>query len=380
MERLTIAPRAGWEATVEAQGFLFHESDAGSTWCESAYYRLTEHDVEVLESATSELHGMCLRAAAQLVERDALDRVGVPPVMRELVKASWRRRDPGLYGRFDLAYDGVNPPKLLEYNADTPTALLEAAVIQWRWFRDRFPDLDQFNSIHERLINRWHAIKQGLPRPVHFTCVAESVEDYMTVTYLRDTAMQAGIDTEFLPIDRVGWNAQRGAFVDERELAIGALFKLYPWEWLAAEEFGAHIPGAPTRWIEPPWKMLLSNKAILVVLHEMFPESPYLVPASFEPMGGRCVRKPIHSREGANIRALNEGAVEFESPGPYSGPTIDQQRIDLRSFGGFYPVIGSWVVGDRECGIGIREDPTPFVSNASVFVPHVFTPGTGPGQ
>jgi glutathionylspermidine synthase len=36
-----------------------------------------------------------------------------------------------LYGRFDLAYRGDGPPKLLEYNADTPTALFEAAVVQW---------------------------------------------------------------------------------------------------------------------------------------------------------------------------------------------------------------------------------------------------------
>ena len=57
-----------------------------------------------------------------------------------------------MYGRFDLAYDGTTPPKLLEYNADTPTSLLEAAVIQWRWQQDMRPERDQFNSIHERLL------------------------------------------------------------------------------------------------------------------------------------------------------------------------------------------------------------------------------------
>jgi glutathionylspermidine synthase len=378
MERIPVEPRPDWQRRVESQGFLFYEGDDHSLWDESACYSLTEHDVEQLEAATRELHRMCLEAADTLVRDNALGLVGIPVFARAMVAESWKRREPSLYGRFDLAYDGQNPPKLLEYNADTPTSLLEAAVIQWYWFRDRFPDLDQFNSIHERLIARWRAIKHDLSRPVYFTCVEESVEDYMTVTYLRDTALQAAMENEFIAIDRVGWNAPRRLFVDERERAIGAIFKLYPWEWLFAEQFGTRLPGAPTRWIEPPWKAILSNKAILAVLWRLFPNSPYLVPASTTPLQGECIRKPYHAREGANIQTISRGQVQSETPGPYKGPYIYQERIPLRSFDGRHPVIGSWVVGDRECGIGIREDPTPIISGSSTFIPHIFTPGTGP--
>lgn len=37
-----------------------------------------------------------------------------------------------------------------------------------------------------------------------------------------------------------------------------------------------------------------------------------------------------------------------------------------------YPMIGSWVVGDVACGIGLREDFTPVTGNDSHFIPHYF--------
>ncbi len=79
-----------------------------------------------------------------------------------------------LYGRFDFAYDGRNI-KMLEYNADTPTGLLEASVAQWLWIEQvsGIANRDQFNSIHEDLIKRWKTI---LPRDshVHFAASQEA--------------------------------------------------------------------------------------------------------------------------------------------------------------------------------------------------------------
>ena len=43
------------------------------------------------------------------------------------MKKSWTDKKTDLMGRFDLAWDGNGPPKLLEYNADTPSVLVESA-------------------------------------------------------------------------------------------------------------------------------------------------------------------------------------------------------------------------------------------------------------
>ena len=133
---------------------------------------------------------------------------------------------------------------------------------------------DQFNSIHEKLIEAWRGLRDG-GNLTHFTCVRDHDEDRGTVDYLRDTAIQAGFETAFLFIDEIGWNG--ADFVDLDGRAITSLFKLYPWEWLMREEFARNIPRSRTQFIEPAWKMLLSNKAILPLLWEMAPNHPNLL-------------------------------------------------------------------------------------------------------
>jgi glutathionylspermidine synthase len=230
------------------------------------------------------------------------------------------------YGRFDLCDDGNGPAKLLEYNADTPTSLFEAAVFQWNWLNDAIAqhivphDADQFNSLHERLIEGWKPFVSC--KKIHLVGMLDDPEDAGTLTYLEDTARQAGATTRMVAIDKIGL-AARGVFVDDVDAPIDIAFKLYPWEWMFREKFGAYLPGSSTRWIEPPWKAILSNKGILPLLWQMFPQHPNLLPAFFEDdpqhkgLGDSYVRKPLHSREGANVEIVIGGDVVDANGGPY---------------------------------------------------------------
>jgi glutathionylspermidine synthase len=383
MERRVTSPRPDWQRIVESQGLSYHSTPAGPYWDESVFYAFYRREIDELEKTSYALNELCLRAVETLLtERtDVLvDRFLIPPPFVELCRRSWDRDEITIYGRFDFAYDGRNPPKLLEYNADTPTALLEASVVQWHWMKDAYPRMDQFNSIHERLIEAWQRWKaeSGVGgEVVYFTGVTTVDEDVMTAAYLRDTAVQAGLRTEQLDIAQVGWNTPRQVFVDTRERPMLACFKLYPWEWMLRESFAPHLIEAfdSIRWLEPAWKMILSNKAILPVLWEMFPNHENLLPAAYERMEGPCVRKPIFGREGAGVTIIPAGTTEppYNPPTPFAGPCIYQQFNSLPNFQGHFPLIGSWMVNGYACGIGIREDKTAITGNMSRFVPHVFT-------
>src|ERR1700687_546525 len=154
MRRITAAPRADWQKKVEEGGLIWHTAQQ-PYWDESAFYEFTAKEVDVLEAATNELEKMTLAAAQFAIDNKLYSKMGIPEAAIPLIESSWEAEPPSLYGRFDLSYDGVNPPKLLEYNADTPTSLLEAAVVQWRWLQDTYPKREQFNSIHERLVALW---------------------------------------------------------------------------------------------------------------------------------------------------------------------------------------------------------------------------------
>jgi glutathionylspermidine synthase len=394
VRRHTIEPRPGWQQTVEEQGLIYPltrypDGSLRPYWDESAYYSFSLPEVEALEEVVEELHAMCLAAAAHIVERDRFAELGITdPLLAALVTESWQRRAelPSLYGRFDLRYDGTGPAKLLEYNADTPTSLVEAAGPQWFWMEERFPGADQWNSLHERLVEAWRRQARLLPPgPVHFahSDADELGEDLMTVAYLRETAEQAGLDTAALPVQQIGWDRITGRFVDERLRFIRSCFKLYPWEWLATDAFGPQVlatldnggGSGSTCWIEPAWKMLLSNKALLAVLWELYPGHPNLLPAYLDGPrelaaadGAGWVSKPLLGREGAGVTLHAAGsapAVREDEPCCY------QALATLPEFDGNHVVLGAWVVEDEAAGLGIRESAGPVTDEYARFIPHV---------
>jgi glutathionylspermidine synthase len=383
MQRIACPERDDWQQTAEACGFDFHTIDGERYWDERGYYAFTLDEIEKkIEAPTGEIDAMCLELAGRAVDDEQiLNRLKIPQTFWALISASWHRDEPSLYGRLDLFFDGHGPAKLLEYNADTPTSIFEAAVFQWTWLeqaieRAMIPKAaDQYNSIHEQLIDAWKKVGRG--RPLHLTGLTESSEDYGTLAYLEDAATQAGLATTIIDIADVGWREGAGGFVDLDNRDIELAFKLYPWEWMFHDAFGAKLAEAPTRWIEPPWKAVLSNKGILPLLWEMFPGHPNLLPAFFEDdprtkeLGTSYVRKPLYSREGANVTLVSGGVPFASHEGHYGSEGFIRQALaPLRDFNGQYPVIGSWLVDHTPCGLSVREDAGPITGNNSRFLPH----------
>jgi glutathionylspermidine synthase len=424
MQRITLTPRNNWQQIVEGHGLTFHSPaamppldptdarlsgpDEASVprqpyWDESAAYQFTSAEIDTLEAAGNELQTMCLAAAQHVIDRQRYAELAIPPAAIPMIEWAWNQEPPAIYGRFDIAWAGAQsgvPPKLLEYNADTPTSLIEASVIQWEWMENLGTSLpgasffhkpDQFNSIHDRLIAKWKDVADYLTQPLYFAALdadpadKDAAEDLLTVSYLLDTANQAGLQTRQIALQDIGWNADRLCFVDLDENQIASVFKLYPWETMLNEEFGPHaLETYPSMtWIEPIWKLLLSNKGILPILWQLYPDHPLLLPAFFENHGDRgnldsYARKPLHSREGANITLVRPNAQTIETGGPYGdGPFIRQALAPETSFANAqgqrrFPVLGLWMI-DQDCsGLGIRESAGPITDNVSSFIPHYF--------
>lgn len=382
MQRVLCDERPDWRAQAEQLGFDYHTADGQPYWDERAYYSFTLEEIENrFEAPTAEMDAMCREVVARAVtDERALRRLAIPVQYWNWIARSWKQADPSFYGRFDFAYDGTGPAKLLEYNADTPTTLFETGVFQWTWLeqaieRKKLPaDADQFNSLHDRLIAGFKDIGKG--RRLHLTAMMESQEDAGNIAYLEDCAQRAGLATKVLSIEKIG-KTSNGTFVDGESQPIELLFKLYPWEWMMKDSFGAFLKGSTTQFVEPPWKAILSNKGLLPLLWQMFPNHPNLLPAYFDDdpaageLGKSFVRKPLYSREGANVERVVDGRSLEKEEGPYGAEGFVRQALaPLVQFGGNFAVIGSWMAGGAACGLSIREDTNPITSNTSRFLPH----------
>lgn len=389
MKRIAITPRSNYKDKLEEISFKYH-SLQDVYWDESAYYEFNPKEIDKIEAATATLYDMCLGAVQHVIDNKLYDRLFINPNMHNLIEDSWNNETPSFYGRFDLGYDpGKEEIKLFEFNADTPTSLYEAAVVQWFWLEDfnkrtfvTLDDLsenhkpkDQFNSIHEKLLGYFQGARTYFGQDkVYFACVTDSIEDYTTVEYIRDLAHQAGLLTEQIYMNQIGWNGLD--FTDMQENRIPYIFKLYPWEWLSNEEFGDHLEVAKTIWMEAPWKAILSNKGILPILWDLNPGHPLLLKSTtnYLDAAARYVKKPIYSREGANVEINHYGTVMAETDGEYGEEGyIYQEYMQPVNYDGNFPVIGSWVVDQQPAGMGIREDTSMITGNLSRFIPHLIS-------
>ncbi len=383
MKRVPTQERPGWQAAAEEAGFVFHTMYGEPYWDEKSMYQFTLEQVENdIEDPSTELHSMCREAVENIVSSEQLmDRMGIPDNMKDFVKNSWRSKEQELYGRFDLAYTGNSPAKMLEYNADTPTSLYEAGIYQWQWLEEKLalghlpPNSDQFNRLYDALIEQFRGM--FLPgEDVHFASVGgrENMEDYGTVETMAWAAKDAGLGAHYVSIEDIGIS-DAGQFTDDESRVIGALFKLYPWEDMLRDEFATKIAGSRCRMIEPAWKALVSNKGLLPVLWSMFPGHKNLLPSYWANEAhnlSNYVTKPIFSREGASIRIFENGKLtETSTNQEYDhNSMIVQEYCPLPVFDGYRPIIGSWIVGQTCVGMGILGDQSRITQDLSRFKPH----------
>lgn len=389
MLRIPVTERPHWRQTAAEFGFKFHTMYGQAYWDERAYYQFSLKQIEQdIEDPTAELQQMCLEVVNTVVkDEELLARFKIPQSFWQQVADSWQRRDPSLYSRLDLVYNGKGPAKLLENNADTPTSLYESGFWQWLWLEELVDkqvlprQADQFNSLQEKLVNRLAEIAHHYQlETLHFACCQDSEEDRGTVQYLQDCASEAGIHNRFVYIEDIGL-ADPSGFTDLQDQAITHMFKLYPWEFMHREAFGEHIAPAQVGWLEPMWKSILSNKALLPMLWRLFPGHPNLLPAWFEDelhlinqaaQGEKLVKKPIFSREGANISIIQQGQETLTSPGPYGEEGfIYQQYAALPRFDQYHTLVGSWLVDNQPAGISVREDSNPITQDLSRYLPHI---------
>lgn len=393
MDRHTVEARSGWQSLIEEQGLVYWQTQMPdgsitSYWDETHHYSVTGAEVYEMEATARLLMESLVEAGDHIVDNNLFHKMGIPGWAVPRIKETWEAEPPMLYGRFDFALSQEDGElKLLEYNADTPTCLLETAL-QWHWMRDQYGEgADQWNRVHEALVERWTELRTEHRLPdghVHFlhTGAERSGEDLMTVGYLVETARAAGLKATILPIEELGILEPEG-FVDPTGTPVKTAFKLYPWEWMVHEEAihdALRLMGdgrGQTQWIEPIWKMLWSNKGILPILWELNEGHPNLLPSYFADEAPKdlasYVRKPLLAREGANTTVVIDRDVVETGPDQQYGEEgyVVQQYVDLGDFDGNRPVLGVWTVDMEPQGLGIRESDGYITNNLSRFVPHV---------
>ncbi|RDA91623.1 hypothetical protein CP533_4646 [Ophiocordyceps camponoti-saundersi (nom. inval.)] len=384
-------------------------------WPDNRYYSFTTAEMELVKKAGEDVFQMCCEAADYLVEHPDLitSDMAIPAFALRQIQKSWDREPAwaSVYARFDLCFGGLDhpdpalrTPRFYEFNADTPTCLVEAALIQAYWLQQTGHGNDQYNDIYPRLVEAWKRnltlVEKELGHKVRFVHFATASgdcdgEEAINTVLLAQSCRDAGWPTRSMAIEQVSLSAIDGRFYDQLGDHIDVIFKLYPYEFMVNEKFGEacfqdmdRVDG--TVWIEPPYKMLWSNKALFALLWKLFehdPRSKWLLPTYLERDAPASLtsyaRKPIYSREGLGIRLERDGQVVQEqginSMYGKEGYIIQGLAPPPEFVDGEgkskYAVLGLWFIDGEPAGLGVREAISLITNDYTPFVPHSISDG-----
>ncbi len=378
---------------LEELGFLWHTDSDDTSYIANELVILNEEQAEAYAAAANELYDMFAEAGEYVIENNLFHEIGIPFNLVDIIKKSWQSDVHWhLYGRFDFAggIDG-KPIKLLEFNADTPTALFESAIIQWAMLKQNGLEEGMgFNFIYEALVENFKRIVT-LQEDTSafdelyegwgflFSSVKSNPEEENTVRLLQHIANEAGFNTEFAYIDEVEFD-DNGIYYNGNKWELW--FKLIPWEDIAIEESDLAmlltniVNNQEAIIFNPAYTLMFQSKGFLKILWDLYPNHPLLLESSFEPLEGKKqVRKPVFGREGGDVAIINsDGTIEEENKDNYGNhKMLYQEYVKLpqdeagRSYqaGVFY----AW----EACGLGFRRGGK-ILNNMSKFVGHIVRP------
>ncbi|MCB1859045.1 MAG: glutathionylspermidine synthase family protein [Gammaproteobacteria bacterium] len=387
----TLAVKPLEKSLLEEIGLTWHTDTDGSDYIASELVRLSEAEAEAYYAAANTLYDMYVAAAQRVIDQQLYYELGIPSNLVPMVEQSWEDDEWHLYGRFDLAggIDG-KPIKLIEFNADTPTGILETSIVQWAILRANGMDQSrQFNNIHDMLKDNFHRLVTGPEAPnqfqeryaeqkILFSSARGIPEDERTVRYLQRVAQDAGFFNDFCYLDEAGFSNNEGVFNREGQLA-DYWFKLFPWEDIATQELELTLildsisKRGHTHILNPAYTILFQSKGIMKILYELFPDSPYLLNTAFTPLTNTPqVRKKIFGREGANTTILNAaGKPIAQTDGPYGeNKDVYQAWYELpKDAAGRYYQAGVFYIWEA-CGLGFRRGGE-ILDDTSKFVGHL---------
>jgi len=375
---------------LESLGFVWHTDSDESSYISDELVVLSKKEAEAYYQATNTLYEMYIEAAEHVIENNLFHEIGIPFNLVDIIKESWENDVHWhLYGRFDLA-GGLNdaPIKLLEFNADTPTALFETAIVQWAMLKQNgLEESSQFNATYEALLDNFKRLVT-LEEDVStfeerydgwkflFTSIRGNSEEENTVRLLQHIATEAGFETTFAFMDDVEFDDE-GIYYQEESYELW--FKLIPWEDIALEESDLSmilkniIVNQKAIIFNPAYALLFQSKGLLKILWDLYPNHPLLLESSFEPLKRqKQVKKPVFGREGGNVSILDENASELYSvAGDYANHKMLYQaytELVTDTYGDSYQA-GVFYAYEA-CGLGFRKG-NKILDNGSKFVGHL---------
>jgi glutathionylspermidine amidase/synthetase len=356
------------------------------------YYVMSKTAQQEIRHASNELHRLFMFATDYVLQDDArLASFNIPPIVWPKIRQSWgNRRTQMITGRFDFSVSerGI---KVYEYNADSASCYMECGKVQGKW-AEHFgcsEGSDPGAQLFARLVEAWQ--QSDVNDVLHIMMDSDQEESYHAL-FMQSALDQANINSKIITgLEGVRWG-NNGQIVDSDDMPIRWVWKTWAWETALdqirrdCEEVSAQGGQSMPRLAdvllhpevmvyEPLWTLIPSNKAILPVMWQLFPEHRHLLDTRYtlseELKNQGYAVKPIAGRCGWNISMVDkhQNTIE-ETAGRFDQQDqIYQQLWRLPKIDEYHVQLSSFSVAGKYAGSCLRVDESALITRDSDILP-----------
>lgn len=404
--------REAWYGPLREQGVFTWDTIDGEEYAVADTVTLSFSTRRRIAEASERLG----RVYARVVEvaRGADDRLlrhlGLPEATFGAVRLPMLGAAATIVGRFDFAMLPDGGLKMLEWNSDTPTSVVEAfhangAVCRAIGAADPNDGMSSaLSTAFRAAVDAYRETGYAIdPDRIVFAALDWHEEDAGTTKYL---LREAGIGGRFVPLSALRVYRDRLCVLEDdgAHTPVDLLYRLHALEKLAEERdddgypTGAHVLDLVARrklaLINPPSAFIAQTKALQALIWSLHEQrtfftaeehdaiETYMLPTYMDNVfhgSAPYVRKPIFGREGGAVELFdaNGDAVERDAETLYwEQPAVYQARVELpparlRTLQGETDgrlLWGSFLVGGRPAAIVARVGGR-ITGNAAYYVP-----------
>ncbi|WP_243450404.1 glutathionylspermidine synthase family protein [Desulfosporosinus sp. Sb-LF] len=381
----------------------------GTEYGLAVIHPITQQFRQEIAFATEALGGIYAKTvlAVQSADDALLRELGIPEEALLAVRVLVKPEMVTVIGRFDFVQtaEGI---KMIEFNADTPTSVVEAFFVNakaCRFFGVENPNEGVNGQIQEAfgsIIETYQ--KQGYAtNSIVFSALGWHDEDRDTVKYLLN---HSGLSAQFVALEDLRISEDRlCALAEEQLVPIDVWYRLHALEKLAEDNderdrypTGAHVLDLVARGklaiINPPSAFVAQTKALQSLIWNLHETGEfytteehqwietYMLPTYMENRflnKEPYVTKPIFGREGGAVSLFEADGqlVEKDKDDFYwDQPMIYQKRVDMEvvesnTLSGPYQgrlLWGSFLVGGKASAVSARIGER-ITGNLSCFLP-----------
>lgn len=416
MRRIGIPHRKGWLQRVKDIGVNTKVSPTNPQWCEEAnvphYYEMAASEKYLLDLATNVVAGKIQETLEWLLGKDSPityaekamwlgGRLGMNMNEQNLVTKSWQSKESSVASLYNFVMVS-GTPKLVEISSNPYKHILAASLGQWDWYLDGSADIafdigaDQFNDIHDQMS---HALREKAKEcrssglvAIHNNGDKQDVETCEYILELCPEGEDGRVDsfsTDTFPAEAIGWDGD--FYVDPRNEQIPLMFSMSSWFELMKSHHTPTLTKTSTKFAEPAWTLVSSNRMFLALLYQRHPECEYLTETYHSKIEARdkfpnlsfIITKQRYGELGGGLELLfrnNSGRIVDHDKKPatskWPSPSVIYQKYhNCTTYNGYVPTFHSYHINGESAGLYITEHLRGISkSNHKTIAPHIFYP------